>query len=320
MMDSLSKIAAPAARELQRVEELLEETLSSTSEALREIERHSIAAKGKCIRPAMTLLAGAAGGPLTEKNVQLAAASELIHMATLVHDDVIDGARLRRGRAALHVSWSSPVAVLFGDYLLSHAFMILCRFRENGVLPAMARMTREVCEGEICQLRRRLDTTMTEDEYLEMVALKTASIFSTCCGLSASLSGASPAAAAALQNFGAGFGTAYQVVDDCLDLTGHGEDKDNLKDIEGGRVTLPLIKALASLDGGERERLADAFRAADTGRCREIILSTGAVEASLGAAGRLMDRARGELSALPDSPAARSLALCAEYVIARGSR
>ena len=176
-------------------------------------------------------------------------------------------------------------------------------------------MTQRVCEGEIYHLRRRLDTGMTEEEYLTMAGMKTASLFATCAGLSAALSGGGREQRRALEEFGEAFGTAFQIVDDCLDLAGPPGDKDRLKDIEGGRVTLPLIKALASLEAPERARLADAFRCGDVPFCREAILGSGAVTASMDAARSLMAAARRSLSALPDSPARASLAGLTDFIL-----
>jgi len=300
-MDTLSEIAQPVENELRAVEEITLSCLSSAEEKLGELERYTLESKGKRIRPIVALLSGAVAGQLREANLYLAAASELIHMATMVHDDVIDEAAVRRGKATINASWGNPVAVLFGDYLLSQAFGILCRFEDNGILPGMIQMTREVCEGEIYQLRRRYDISMTEEEYRGTVSMKTASLFSTCCRLSAGLAGASRPAQESLSTFGRRFGTAYQIVDDCLDISEEERGKDRFKDIEGGRITLPLIKALAALSGEERERLALAFREGDVKRSRREITAAGAIAACRRDAGMLLDQARGDLSPLPDS-------------------
>jgi len=302
MMDTLSEIARPVENELRMVEEITLSCLSATEEKLGELERYTLESKGKRIRPTATLLSGAVAGRLREANLYLAAASELIHMATMVHDDVIDGAAVRRGKATINASWGNQIAVLFGDYLLSQAFGILCRSTDSGILPDMISMTREVCEGEIYQLRRRYDISMTEDEYRGTVAMKTASLFSTCCRLSASLAGASRPIQESLAAFGRRFGIAYQIIDDCLDISEEHRGKDRFKDIEGGRVTLPLIKALAALPGEERERLAIAFRGGEVNTCRRDITAAGALSACRRDAEILLDQARGDLRPLPDSP------------------
>ncbi len=319
-MDDLADILRPAERDLRRVEELIKDWLSSYHEAVHELERYSVTTKGKRIRPALIVLSGAVAGQLVEKNYQLAAAAELIHMATLAHDDVVDRADLRRGRASINAAWGNHVAVLFGDYLLSQAFTILSDFKEDGTMPAMVHMTRKVCEGEIYQLRRRFDIGMSEDDYKTMVSLKTASLFSTCCRQSASIAGAPKAAQESIGRFGESFGMAYQIIDDCLDINGREDGKDRLKDIEGGRVTLPLIKALNKLPDETRDRLALAFREGNVERCLDAILSTAALDSSLRDADDLMKSARDDLSGLPDNQFRQALSHLTHFVMesARG--
>lgn len=302
MMDTLADILRPAAGPLSRVEEVIRQCLSSAEERIGDLERHSLEGRGKLIRPAMAIISAEASGTLREEHFRFAAAAELIHMATLAHDDVIDGASLRRGRPSMNASWGNHVAVLFGDYLLSRAFELLCGLGEDGILPAMLRVTREVCEGEITQTRRRHDVTMTEEEYGRIVSLKTASLFSACCGLSAALAGASPASVEFLTRFGLKFGTAFQIADDCADILGADIGKDRFKDIEVGNVTLPLIKALGLLPGPERESLERAFRDADVKTCRSLIIASGALERSYVEAAGLMEAARADLERLPGSP------------------
>jgi octaprenyl-diphosphate synthase len=314
-MSTLPDILKPAGRGLQRVEKIILECLLSPTEAVHELERYEMLIKGKRIRPAMAILSGAVAGKLTEKNYYLAASLELIHIATLVHDDVIDGAEVRRGRATYNAAWGNPVAVLFGDYLLSRAFAILSRFGEDGTLPAVTQTTREVCEGEIYHMRRRFDIGMNEEHYRTMISLKTASLFSACCSVSALLAGAPAGARESLGRFGMWFGMAYQVIDDCLDITGGGTSKDRLKDLERGRVTLPLIKALGMLGGKNRERLALAFREANVERCLEEILSTNAITECIRDAAGFMGAARDELFTLTDNEFRHALFRLTDYVI-----
>jgi len=315
-METLSEIARPVENELRMVDEIILSCLSSAEERLGELARCVFESKGKRIRPLVSLLSGAASGSLGEAHCHLAAASELIHMATVLHDDVLDEAGVRRGRATVSASWGNQVAVILGDHLLSQAFVILCRFRDNGVLPQMIRMTREVCEAEIYQLRRRYDVAMTEDEYRGAVAMKTASLFSTCCRLGALLSGASGPAQEALSRFGGYFGTAYQILDDCLDVSNEDKEKEHLKDIEGGRVALPLIKALAALSGEEREGLARAFREGDVKRCLSAIAAAGAIAECRRDAGRLLDQAGDAIAQLPDSPYRDALIRLTRFILA----
>lgn len=315
-METLSEIARPVENELGMVDEVILSCLSSAEERLGDLARYALESRGKRLRPLLTLLSGAAAGHIEGAHCRLAAASELIHMATMLHDDVLDEAGVRRGRATVNASWGNQIAVLFGDHLLSQALAILCRSHDDGVLPGMIRMTMEVCEAEIYQLRRRYDVSMTEDEYRSAVSVKTASLFSACCRLSALLSGASRPVREALSGFGERLGTAYQILDDCLDVSNEDGEKDHLKDIEGGRVTLPLIKALAALSGREREGLARAFRDGDVKGCLRGIASTGAIAGCREAAGALLARARDGLAQLPDSPPRDALIRLTHFLLA----
>ena len=306
-MESLSEILRPVEKELRTVDQIILSSLSSTEDRLGELARCVLESKGKRIRPIVSLLSGAAAGRLSEAHCHFAAASELIHMATMIHDDVLDEAAVRRGKATVSALWGNQVAVILGDHLVSQAFGILCRFHDNGILPQMIQMTREVCEGEIYQLRRRHDTSMTEEEYRNAVSKKTASLFSTCCRLSALLAGASRPVQEALSRFGGCFGTAYQIVDDCIDVSDENKEKDQFKDIKGGRVTLLLIKALAALSGKERDGLVRAFHEGDVKECLRTISAAGAIAACCGDAGRLLGRARDDLAQLPDSPSRDAL-------------
>lgn len=307
MTSPLRGLPAPVAEPLRRVAEIIRARLHSAEELIGEIGRRAAEGESKRIRPALALLSGAACGGVGDAHLDLAAAAELIHMATLAHDDVIDDAAVRRGRAALNATWGNSVAVLYGDLLLARAFELLAEGPAAGLLPAVVRTTREVCEGELLHLRRRFDIAMTATEYLEIASRKTASLFAACCRGGAALAGAPPEAAGRLERFGRGFGVAFQIADDCADLTSADGGKDRLKDLAGGRVTLPLIEALAAPADGDRERLARLFREGSVASCRREILLSGAVERCRDAAEETLASARAELAPLPASPAKAAL-------------
>lgn len=307
MTATIRELLRPVEDPLRRVEDILRDCLSSAEERIGELGRRSLEGEAKRIRPALVLLSGVACGGIRGAHLPLAASAELIHMATLAHDDVIDGAAVRRGRAALNAAWGNSVAVLYGDYLLARAFELLAGGDGAGLLPAMVRMTREVCEGELHQLRRRFDISMTAAEYREMASKKTASIFAACCRHGAGLAGVPAHVAERFERFGRGFGVAFQIADDCADLVGTAHDKDRLKDLEGGRMTLPLIAALAALADAGREHLAHLFREGNVASCRREILLSGAIETCRDEVAALLDDAAAELSPLPDSPAKAAL-------------
>lgn len=314
MTATLEAITRPVERELKEVRSLVSASVSSSGQAIGDITRQGIADGGKQIRPALALLSGAAAGKLSEAHIHLSAATELIHLATLVHDDIIDGAAVRRGQATVTASWGAPVAVLLGDYLLSQAFAVLCGRTADGVPLAMVRMTRDMCEGEILHLRRLYDISMTEGEYEELISRKTAALFAASCRMSAALSGAPCHVQDAAEKFAREFGIAYQIIDDCLDVSPGKGEKDRLKDLEGGKVTLPLIKALSSLGARDREYLAVAFRSGDALKCRAEIAASGAIEESMLVAARHLEDARKSLDRLRPSIYLESLISMTHYL------
>lgn len=318
MTATLGEILRPVAADLWRVEETMRACIDPAEERLGEFARCSLGGGAKRIRPALALLSGAAaGGPDGDARIPFAAAAELIHLATLAHDDVIDGATVRRDSPTLNAACGNSAAVIYGDYLLARAFELLSSVLGGGILPAMVDVTREVCEGELCQLGRRYDISMTAEEYREIASMKTASLFAACCRFGAELAGASAPSARRLERFGRGFGLAFQIVDDCADIAGTDTAKDRFKDLEGGRVTLPLIRALEALEDEHRERLAFAFREGNVVSCRREILLSGAVEQSGAEAAEALHAASAELSTLPHSPARAALLGLAEFFVTR---
>lgn len=297
---------------LDRVEKLLEVRLAAAEGALGELGDESLHARGKRLRPVLSLLSGSAAGTLDERHASFAAAVELIHMATLAHDDVIDRAKKRRGRTSLNNARGNKVAVLYGDYLLSEAFVVLSEIDRSDLLPVMVRITREICGGEIWQLRHRYDFSVSEEEYLRMVESKTASLFSASCRYGAALAGAPPAVQDSLGRYGHLFGTAYQIIDDCNDITGGSDGKDYLKDMEDGRMTLPFILMLRKLGERNRRRMEKALSRGKVSRCRKTIISSGVLTRCMEKAGSLMKQAHKTLDGLPHSPAKQCMQALSE--------
>ena len=175
---------------------------------------------GKRIRPALAILAGGAARRITEDAVKLGVIIELIHMATLVHDDIIDGATTRRMVPTANAKWGNALAVLLGDALFSHALALATEFDDNHIARKVGRASREVCEGEIIQTQRRFDLTLTKADYFRIIEMKTGALFAAATGSRRLVSGAAPKTRHALNDFGLKLGTAYQIYDDCLDLVG----------------------------------------------------------------------------------------------------
>lgn len=218
--------------------------------------RHLAHGPGKRLRPSLVLLSARAFGDAGLQVVALAAAVEMLHVATLVHDDIIDGAPLRRNRATLNLKWGNEGAVLMGDYLFASAFSLLSRHLPPPVLETIAETTNVICEGELTETFRRNDPSLDEAAYLDIVASKTAALFATACRTGAWVAGADEAGADALRRYGLGLGMAFQLVDDALDVDGRLEKmgKPQGTDILEGKLTLPVLHALSL--NAPRERRA----------------------------------------------------------------
>ena len=199
--------------DLYSVEERISEQSKAVDSGIEHYIEYAIGGSGKRLRPALALLAGGATGRIVSDHVDLAVILELIHIASLVHDDIMDGADRRRDRPTLNAKWGNSVTVLVGDVLFAHALRLSTQF-PNAVSRRIADAAAEVCTGEILQTQRRFDLNVTLAEYYRMVQMKTGALFSAACELGAFLSGASPAVISALKNYGNKIGIAYQVLDD----------------------------------------------------------------------------------------------------------
>ncbi len=272
----LGVIYRPIQSQLQAAEQLFLKELTAQAEfrqsLMAEMTRHVARMPGKRIRPALALLganlahAGSAGrrngaGAWAGRAVALATAVEMIHTATLLHDDVIDGATLRRGLSTLNAKWGDTLSVLSGDYLYSKAFCLLSELDNPTVLRLMSNTARTVCEGEVAQIQRQYDLTLSRAEYLRIIGWKTASLMGAAAQAGALLGGATSAQAKRLGVFGVSFGLAFQILDDTQDLMGEEEvqGKSLGTDLALGQLTLPLLYLRDSADPELRSQLSQWF-------------------------------------------------------------
>lgn len=303
------------AEELSALERELVRATEDAEETLRAAARHLVGSGGKRIRPTVALLScGACGGdPGTA--VPFAAAAELTHSATLLHDDVIDDGPVRRGRPASRVIWGNAVSVLSGDWLLTRALEIVSGHPARGAaLPALLRTMRRLVEGEVLQLSLRGGFRATEQDYLRVIDGKTASLFGWAAAAGGWAAGAPDEIAEALGRFGEGVGTAFQLVDDALDYAADPErlGKRLGADLVEGKATLPLIRALAAEPRlEERLRPIAEGAASPDGTAREVIEAvtrSGGVEAARSLAREHTRHALSALERVPDGPHRRALA------------
>lgn len=312
-------------RELEGVEAEFTRELRSDLECVNDLAVHLERYRGKMLRPTLVLVCGTAVAPEREPTPAhrvLAAVVEMVHMATLVHDDVLDEQDLRRRGTTINRLRGNEMAVMLGDYLISHAYHLCSSLEDQRAARLVADATNTVCEGELLQLSRRMDWSLDEPTYFQIIQRKTAALCGVSCRLGAMMAGASPATADALDRYGQHLGTAFQIVDDVLDLTGDPQvvGKSLGKDLEKGKLTLPLIRCLASADEGQRRRLLELLNKADHDSAHavvEIMASGDALQYTQRHAQRLVEQAKRELDCLPPSPARSSLLAMADAVITR---
>jgi len=249
---------------------------------------------------------------------------EFIHTATLLHDDVVDGSQLRRGKVAAHLIWGAPSSVLVGDFLFARAFELMVETGSLQALEILARASRVIAEGEVLQLTRAHDLALDEATYMEIIAAKTAELFAAAAESGAVSANAGQAKADALRSYGLNLGLAFQLADDALDYGGNSMElgKNAGDDFREGKVTLPLLIAMQRTGPGDREfwsRTVDRREQTpeDFEIAREFIRSTGALEATLARARTFVDRANAALTAFPESPLRLSLEALAAFSVSR---
>ena len=260
---SLDHILSIIKSDLEEVEHRLEEYLSSDSSLIYQVSQYLLERKGKRMRPALVFLSfGEDDSSQKNKVLDAAVAIELIHTATLLHDDVIDQSSTRRGKASVNYRWSNLVSVLMGDYLLAKAFRILVNVRIPSLLEAISRATERVSLGELLQIQERGNYNLSEDLYLKIISNKTASLFSVACKSGAVIRDADVKTQNIYQQFGEKFGISFQIIDDLLDLVGDREKtgKELGNDLQEGKFTLPLIYALANSGDGTREKIVRVLK------------------------------------------------------------
>jgi octaprenyl-diphosphate synthase len=256
--------------------------------------------------------------------IRLGAVVEIIHTATLVHDDVIDGAEVRRGRPSPNTRWGNHISVLAGDWLYMQSFQTALRERNFRVLDLLTNLTQHMVEGELIQLEKLGRIDISEEEHLDLVFRKTASLFATCAQLGAVIAGQSPENEAALGEFGRNVGMAFQLIDDLLDLTADAAvlGKPVGSDLKEGKVTLPVILALRCCRPEERQKVATvlserAFHGVTQEEISELVLRYGSDEAVRERARQYNERALTCLQPFPDSPYKRALQTIPEFVLTR---
>lgn len=308
--------------ESQAVDRLILNELSSDVVLINQIGHYIIGNGGKRLRPMLLLLAAKALGNIDQHHLTLAAVIEFIHTATLLHDDVVDESDLRRGKESANAVWGNAASVLVGDYLYSSAFEMMVRTDNIRVMDIMSKTTTAIAEGEVLQLLNCNNPETTEASYLEVIARKTAILFSTATRLAAVISAADPATEEALAIYGQQLGVAFQLIDDALDYKSNSEDmgKNLGDDLAEGKPTLPLIHAIQHGSEQQAKVVTDAIREGSRDAFNEvyaIVKATNAIEYTEQCADRAAAQAIAALQCLPESAYKQALITLAHFSVQR---
>ncbi|HEY3600728.1 MAG TPA: polyprenyl synthetase family protein [Chthoniobacterales bacterium] len=309
---SLGRVFAPVQTQLDEVDRRIAAQTRVFDPALEGYVAYAIGGGGKRLRPLLALLSGGATGSLGQGHLDLAVIVELIHLATLVHDDIMDDAERRRSQPTVNARWGNSLSVLLGDILFAHALNLSTDFDDLHISRTIARTATEVCSGEMIQTQRRFDLQLSRAEYFRIIGMKTGSLFACAAELGAFLSGAEPKVVRRMKAFGAKIGTAYQIYDDCLDIAGTEIDTGKTlgTDLRKGKLTLPVLILLDSASAFDRERCCALVL---EGKLEEVTAllqsssSDGALSSATDSAIELIRDAQGELAPLPANRYADSL-------------
>ena len=310
--------------DLEKVEREIRLESVSPVDAITSIGQYLQTGGGKRLRPILLLLSAKLFGPTTESAIRLAAVVEMLHTATLIHDDVIDIAKTRRGRPSINVVWGNHTSVLAGDWLYMQAFQIALRERNFHILDVLIGLTQDMVEGELLQLERLGKVDISEADYMELVDRKTASLFSVCARLGTVVGGGDEVTENRMVEFGWNLGIAFQLVDDVLDFTSREKilGKPVGNDLREGKVTLPLIYSLKSASPDEREMIESVLADGNYDQVPfvnvlQMLHRHSGVERALERAQSFTEKARAVLMEFPDSPCQRALLAVTDLVTER---
>lgn len=322
------QIAKVLHSELEKVEVIFSRQLESELPFVNELTAHVERYRGKMLRPTLLLLTAMAvegdpcdGSSISARHRTIATVLEMIHMATLVHDDVLDEADFRRRGATVSSLRGNEMAVMLGDYLISNAFHLCSTEGESSLNELIGSVTNMVCEGELLQLSNRDNFDLDTRTYYEILERKTAVLVGACCRLGAVISNAPDAVVDAADRFGCGLGVAFQIQDDLLDLM---EDRDTVgkstgRDLDTGKLTLPVLLYLKKASLEERAEMLRILESRENAAMRRVLVDSGAVAAAYTRAEDLVSQAKEELAAFPDSSARHLLQALADAVVTRRS-
>lgn len=318
------RIYAQVNPDLERIEAEISRHLTTSVPLVAVVGRHILASGGKRLRPLLMIQAARLCGYRGNHDATLAIVFEYLHAATLLHDDVVDNAELRRNNPAANVMWGNPAVVLVGDFLYSKSILLTVGYNNIRILQVLSEATTKMAEGEVLQLINADNLEIDESEYLEVIVRKTAVLISAACQVGAIFGGGSATQEEALRAYGHHLGIAFQLVDDTLDFTGKWEElgKPIGNDVQEGKATLPLIHTMYHSLPEEKEQIRKIFSAdkilpKDFERVRDLVIRTGGIDRTMRLAIQHVEQAKEGLQMFPDSPTKDILLDIADYVVYR---
>jgi octaprenyl-diphosphate synthase len=313
------EIAEPVKPFLSKVAESLAQQVNEFNPEITKYVQYALSSQGKQIRPALVALSGAAFGSVNEALLKIAVIIEMVHLATLVHDDVMDEATVRRSRPTLAANWGNEISVLVGDCLFAHALALAASFPTPDVCRAVAKATNTVCTGEILQTNQRRNFHLSREDYLKALEMKTGELFALSCELGGALAGASKTEQAVLRNYGLALGTAYQLYDDCLDLFGSEKivGKSLGTDLGTGKITLPILLILENGSNSDRLMLQNCIESLepnDLEKIFELLLKYDALKGTQRVVYQYIKNAQRGLGQVKQSKGVDALAALGDYL------
>lgn len=323
-INSMADVWEAYRAELDGVEHQVRQNLDSSVTLVNTVAAHILSSGGKRVRPLLLLLSARLCGYTGREHYQLGSLVEFIHTATLLHDDVVDEADIRRGRRTARKVWGNQISILVGDYLYSKAMAQIVEFRSHGMNEVLAEACTKMAEGEVLQLYYNGNPSMPESDYIKIVEHKTAGLIAAACRMGAILADASEEKQSALFRFGQYLGIAFQVADDTLDYNADGErlGKTLGQDLRQGKATLPLLHLLDHCSEQDRSMIKDRMETRtlsreDLERILGLMQDTGSLAYAMERAKTYIAAAQHELEAFEDSSARRALIVAADYMITR---
>ena len=323
-MKNFSEIQSLMRGDMEKTDEILIDRLNSNVDLINQMSHYIIASGGKRLRPLLLLLCARATNYRGTDHYAMAVVIELIHTATLLHDDVVDESITRRGQDTAHKLWGNALSVLVGDFLYSRAFEIMVEPNSMAIMRILSKTTNQIAEGEVIQLLNIKNTDVSQAEYFNVLEQKTACLFEAACKIGALLSDSSEKTINSLGDFGLHLGIAFQIIDDALDYESNSiaMGKEVGDDLSEGKITLPMIYALEKTSGSENKILRDAIKTADASNIDKIInilCSVNAFEFTRKIAENESQKALKSLKNIPDSEYRSALKLLCELSINRTS-